>query len=155
MFRSIVTSTLLYASETWTLTAEDERRIQTFQMRCYRKIIGISPRDRTTNEDVKNMVRAAIGPHDNLLSIKSQDQETEMVRTCYTSNRTCKDHHTGHSTRREETRQAKEMLARQHQGRDGDPETSRGQRRLEENHLWFPYSPPPPPPPPPQQIRGE
>ena len=48
-------------------------------------------------------------------------------------------HHAGHSTRREETRQTKEMLARQHQGMDGaasrqDPETSRGQRRLEEDH---------------------
>ena len=69
----------------------------------------------------------------------SQDQETEMVWTCYTSNRTCKHHHAGHSTRREETRQTKEMLARQHQGMDGaafrqDPETNRGQRRLEEDH---------------------
>ena len=69
----------------------------------------------------------------------SQEQETEMVWTCYTSNRTCKHHHAGHSIRREETRQTKEMLARQHQGMDGaasrqDPETSRGQRRLEEDH---------------------
>ena len=69
----------------------------------------------------------------------SQDQETEMVWTCYTGNRTCKHHHAGHRTRWEETRQTKEMLARQHQGMDGtasrqDAETSRGQRRLEEDH---------------------
>ena len=62
-----------------------------------------------------------------------------MVWTCYTSNRTCKHHHAGHSTRREETRQTKKMLARQHQGKDGaasrqDPETSRRQRRLEKDH---------------------
>ena len=62
-----------------------------------------------------------------------------MVSTCYTSNRTCKHHHAGHSTRREETRQTKEMLARQHQGMDGaasrqDHETSRRQRRLDEDH---------------------
>ena len=62
-----------------------------------------------------------------------------MVWTCYTSNRTCKDHHAGHSTRPEETRQTKKMLARQHQGMDGaascqDPETSRRQRRLEKDH---------------------
>ena len=66
---SIVTSTFLYACETRTLTAELERRIQTFEMRCYRKIFGISFRDRITNEDVRNQVRAAIGPHDDLLSI--------------------------------------------------------------------------------------
>ena len=69
MLRSIVTSTFLYTCETWTLTAELERRIQTFEMRCYRKISGISFRDRITNEDVRNRVRAAIGPHDDLLSI--------------------------------------------------------------------------------------
>ena len=69
ILRSIVTSTLLYAHETWTLTAELERRIQTFEMRCYRKIFGTSIRDRITNEDVRNRVRAAIGPHDDLLSI--------------------------------------------------------------------------------------
>ena len=56
ILRSIVTSTLLYACETWTLTAELERRIQTFEMRCYRKIFGISFRDRITNEDVRNRV---------------------------------------------------------------------------------------------------
>ena len=69
ILRSIVTSTFLYACETWTLTAELERRIQTFEMGCYRKIFGISFRDRFTNEDVRNRVRAAIGPHDDLLSI--------------------------------------------------------------------------------------
>ena len=69
----------------------------------------------------------------------SQDQETEMVWTCYMSNRTCKHHHAGHSTRREEMRQTKKMLTQQHQGMDGaasrqDPETSRRQRRLEKVH---------------------
>ena len=38
-------------------------------MRCYRKIFGISFRDKITNEDVRNRVRVAIGPHDDLLSI--------------------------------------------------------------------------------------
>ena len=54
-----------------------------------------------------------------------------MVWTCYTSNRTYKNHHAGHSTRREETRQTKEMLAQQHRQ---DPETSRGQIQLKEDH---------------------
>ena len=69
ILRSIMTSTFLYACETWTLTAELERRIQTFEMRCYRKIFGISFRDRITNEYVRNRVSTAIGPHDDLLSI--------------------------------------------------------------------------------------
>ena len=66
VLRSIVTSSFLYACATYTLTAELERRIQTFEIRCYRKIFGISFRDRITNEDVRNRVRAAILPHDDL-----------------------------------------------------------------------------------------
>ena len=69
ILRSIVTSTFLYACETWTLTAGLKRRIQIFEMRCFRKIFGISLRDGITNKDVRNRVRAAIGPHDDLLSI--------------------------------------------------------------------------------------
>ena len=79
-------------------------------MRCYRKIFGISFRDRITNEDVRNRVRTAIGPHDDLLSIVKTRKQ--MVWTCYTSNRTCKRHHAGHSTRREEKRQTEETLGR-------------------------------------------
>ena len=61
-------------------------------------------------------------------------EEISILRgvSCHTSNRTCKNHQAGHSTRWEETRQTEEMLARQHQGMDGaasrqDPENSRGQ----------------------------
>ena len=49
-----------------------ERRIQTFEIRCYRKIFGISFRDRITNEKVRNRVRAAIRPHDDLSIIKTR-----------------------------------------------------------------------------------
>ena len=39
---SLVTSIFLYACESWTLTAELQRRIQAMEMRCYCKIIRIS-----------------------------------------------------------------------------------------------------------------
>ena len=39
---SLVTSIFLYACESWTLTAELQRRIQVMEMRCYRKILHIS-----------------------------------------------------------------------------------------------------------------
>ena len=35
--RSLVTSIFLYVSESWTLKAELQRRIQALEMRCYRK----------------------------------------------------------------------------------------------------------------------
>ena len=42
LMRSLVTSIFLYACESWTLTAELQRRIQAMEMRCYRKILHIS-----------------------------------------------------------------------------------------------------------------
>ena len=39
---SLVTSIFLYACESWTLSAELQRRIQAMEMRCYRKILRIS-----------------------------------------------------------------------------------------------------------------
>ena len=37
LMRSLVTSISLYACESWTLTAELQRRIQAMEMTCYRK----------------------------------------------------------------------------------------------------------------------
>ena len=42
LMRSLVTSIFLYASESWTLTAELQRRIQAMEMTCYHKILHIS-----------------------------------------------------------------------------------------------------------------
>ena len=53
LMRSLVTSIFLYACKSWTLTAELQRRIQAMEMRCYRKILRISYKDRVTNEEVR------------------------------------------------------------------------------------------------------
>ena len=42
LMRSLVTSIFPYACESWTLTAELQRRIQAMEMRCYCKILRIS-----------------------------------------------------------------------------------------------------------------
>ena len=53
LMRSLVTSIFLYACESWTLTAELQRRIQAMEMRCYRKMLHISYKDHVTNEEDK------------------------------------------------------------------------------------------------------
>ena len=53
LVRSFVTFIFLYACESWTLTAEHQRRIQAMEMRCYRKIQHISYKDHVTNEEVR------------------------------------------------------------------------------------------------------
>ena len=50
--RSLVTSIFLYACESWTLTAELQRRIQAREMRCYRKKLRSSYKDHVTNKKV-------------------------------------------------------------------------------------------------------
>ena len=67
--RSLVTFIFLYACESWTLTAELQRRIQAMEMRCYRKILRISYKDHVTNEEVRVKIQQAIGPREDLLTI--------------------------------------------------------------------------------------
>ena len=69
LMRFLITSIFLYACESWTLTAEPQRRIQAMEMRCYRKILCISYKDHVTNEEVHAKIQQAIGPHEDLLTI--------------------------------------------------------------------------------------
>ena len=59
----------LYACESWTLTAEVEKRTQAFEMRCYRRLLNISYKDHVTNEEVRRKIQAAIGKYDELLTL--------------------------------------------------------------------------------------
>ena len=59
---SLVTSIFLYACESWTLTAELQRRIQATEMMCSCKILHISYK-------VHAKIQQAIGPHEDLLTI--------------------------------------------------------------------------------------
>ena len=56
LMRSLVTSTFLYACESWTLTAVLQRGIQAMEMRCYLKILHISYKDHVTNNEVRAKV---------------------------------------------------------------------------------------------------
>ena len=67
--RSLVTAIFLYACESWTLTAELQRRIQAMDMRCYRKILHISYKDHVTNEKIHANIQHATGPYEDLLTI--------------------------------------------------------------------------------------
>ena len=70
LMRSLVTSIFLRACESWTLTAELQRRIQAVEMRCYRKILHISYKDHVTNAKVHAKIQQAIGPHEDLTIVK-------------------------------------------------------------------------------------
>ena len=57
LMRSLVASIFLYTRKPWTLTAEVQRRIQAMQMKCCRKILRVSYKDRVTNEKVRAKIQ--------------------------------------------------------------------------------------------------
>ena len=59
LMRTLILSTFLYACESWTLTAEIERRIQALEIRCYRRLLNISYKDHVTNKEVHNRIQNA------------------------------------------------------------------------------------------------
>ena len=69
LYKSLVTSIALYGCESWTLNSESERRIQAFEMKCLRRILGVSYRERKTNEYVWNKITSFVKDIDPLLKI--------------------------------------------------------------------------------------
>ena len=60
---SLVTHIFLYACESWTLTAELQKRIQAIEVRC--KILRTSHKDYITNDEVCAKIQQAVWPHVN------------------------------------------------------------------------------------------
>ena len=69
LMRFLVISIFLYACDSWTLTAELEKKIQVLKMRCYRRLLNISYKDHVTIEEVRRKFQAAIGEYDELLTL--------------------------------------------------------------------------------------
>ena len=65
MMSSLVIS--IFLCETWTLTAELKGKTQVAEMRCFRRLLSISFKDHVTNEEVRNTIRHAIGPYEDLI----------------------------------------------------------------------------------------
>ena len=52
VYQACVLSTLLYGSESWTLYSHQECRLNSFHLRCLRRILGITWLDRVPNKNV-------------------------------------------------------------------------------------------------------
>ena len=52
VFQGAVISTLLYGAETWNYMYYDLKKLHVFYMRCLRVVVGVTYRDRITNEEV-------------------------------------------------------------------------------------------------------
>ena len=69
LYKSLVLSVVLYGCESWTLTADMERRLQAFEYKCYRRILRISYRQHKTNLYVRNKIEMYAGVQEPLLSL--------------------------------------------------------------------------------------
>lgn len=69
LLHSLTISIFLYACEIWPLTAELQKKIKSMEMRCNGSILWISYTQRVTNEDVRQRISQAIGPHDDCLTL--------------------------------------------------------------------------------------
>ena len=53
MYESIVIPTVLYGSECWCLNAEERHRLEVFDMRCLRRVLGVSVMDRIRSAEIR------------------------------------------------------------------------------------------------------
>ena len=52
VYQACVLSTLLYGSEAWTIYSRQERRLNTFHMRCLKRLLKIEWQDHITNQQI-------------------------------------------------------------------------------------------------------
>ena len=144
--RSLVTSIFLYECESWTLTAELQRRIQAMEMRCNRKILRISYKDHVTNEEVRAKIQQAIGPHEDRMVVKRRKMQW-YGHVCRSSG-LAKTILQGTVKGGKKTRQTEEEVGRQHQGMNRPgvrqvPEGSGEEGKMEETGCEFICGAPP------------
>ena len=133
LMRSLVISIFLYASESWTLTAElQRRRIQAMEMRCYRKILNISCKDHVTNEEVRAKTQQATGPHEDLLTIV----RSAVVWSCFPFIRSGQNHLARHSERGKKARRTKKEVGTHNSREWTSLEFGKSQRAVENRGKW-------------------
>ena len=77
-------------------------------MTCFRKLLGLSYRDHITNDVVRDRIRQAIAPYDDILTTVKRHKLKCFGRV--KSSRACKDNFTRNSARREKKGPTKEAL---------------------------------------------
>ena len=90
LMRFLVVSVLLYAYETWTLTSATQKKLPSPEIWCFRKVPGISYKDQIANDTVRDTIRQAIGPYDDILLNHGKETQVEVVWACIKISRACK-----------------------------------------------------------------
>ena len=116
LMRSLVMSIFLYACISVCLRIMDlDCRVrEKNEMRCCRRLLNISYKDRVTNEEVRRKIQAAIEEYNDLLTLVKK-RKTKMVWPHFKVFWFSKDNPTGHSERKKKKRQTEEEVGRHYQ----------------------------------------
>ena len=75
IYQACVLTSLLYGSETWTTYSKQEKKLNTFHLRCLRKILNIKWQDQVTNTEILKEAQ--------ILSVQTiADKKTSLARPC-------------------------------------------------------------------------
>ena len=113
---SLVTSIFLYACESWTLTAEFQRKMQAMEMRCYHRILRTSYKDHLPTK--KSVPRSRRQSHTQRSPDHHKETQTTVVWSCLPFIRSGQNHLARHSERGKKTRQTEEEVGNLHQKMD-------------------------------------
>ena len=82
LMRAMVVSILLYHCENWKLTDKIWRKLQAFEMNCSRRVLGITWKEKKTNEDVLKLVADNCdgSPTERLMTVIKK-KKTDIFRT--------------------------------------------------------------------------
>jgi len=61
LMKSLVWSVFLYGAESWTIKRSDRDRINSVEMWCWRRLLGVSWREHRTNESILDEMRLEKG----------------------------------------------------------------------------------------------
>ena len=56
MYRALIIPIATYAGETWTLKVEDMQKLNVWEMRCLRSILGVTRFNRIKNDKIREEV---------------------------------------------------------------------------------------------------
>ena len=56
IYKSLILPIATYGSESWTLRKASKQKLEVFEMRCLRSILGVSLRDKMRNEDIRRQL---------------------------------------------------------------------------------------------------
>ena len=61
---SMAKSILMYGGENWTIKENISKKMESFEMKCYRRLLGVTWKERKTNENVGGLVRENFTPEE-------------------------------------------------------------------------------------------